>query len=496
MADRKTPTKLDTLDDEILSKIFGEVVGHPIDCDQFVWEYPHPHPCDPELILFGDRQGATRTINPEYKMIFVLPKVCRRWREIVKRSENLFSNVSLSFDLEKNITTPPHTWWIRHASKMNSVHLALPLPRQSLPDDLQTKFLSLLSDQRLRTLYLQYTLKDFNIFSWIIHLRQLRQLQLHAVDRHFFNNINMLTNFTCLKVLEFGGFRTGDDDDIALKPLALENFPQSLEKLSVVNVSVNLESVTEGRLMNLHSFHLSFCPVFGDLCGYLERFPSLKNLTLHDLYFCNEQNRHLTTLSTMNNLTDVKFQICKKEPIDDDFFEYSIVEFTKNPPPNGFRFLKLSSTGMHLKNVAHFDRYQDLRVLVINGILLNAIPDSILKLTRLEKLYIVHCRVSTVPDIVPCFARSIRYFDLSGNNLSALPMVLRKWTGLEDVILSDNPIKGRNSICSGPDHTICSIPMIRFIPSFAPETDQAHGRKKDSYIRIRLGPNIFFPLFF
>jgi len=257
--------------------------------------------------------------------------------------------------------------------------------------------------------------------------------------------MSLLTNLRLLKVLELG-YHHGS----AVYPpteLTSSCFPVSLEKLALCEALIEMDISTGDYLTNLKCLKLTSTAVSGKFCGHLGHLPQLTRLVINDSLLeggweinsissdCLPDDLH--RLSALQNIKDLTIQglECGQR----GYFEWLGEEVLRAPPFNDVQSLSLCFRSLGVMSDS-FDNYNSLRCLYIEEIHFETIPEPILRLPQLVRLEMVSCEISSFPDTVPCCAECISVLNLCGNKLRVIPRGLAKWSNLEALEFTLNPI--------------------------------------------------------
>lgn len=438
--------RLHDLNDDVLSRIFRAAIGRPS-------HYCYPNLIgtveDPEDDCFGDRRGVVPTQNPRYMMVFTLPQVCRRWRNVMEKYPSIWARASVTVRSSRPSTVVPLAWWSLHASRLESLYLdGHCVEGLGSLSAMHVGILSLLSVRFMRELCLVDCFDDGAsgaVIFTIRHLTYLRQLQVYRANPSFINNLHLLTNLKCLKVLELGCCQGK-----SLYPyveLSTSNFPECLQQLALCEVLLDMEVTRGDYLTNLKSLKLMSTAASGRFCHHLGNLPNLTRLSITDsLVEGNDETNPFNTdflpddlqrLSALQSIKELSIQglECGQR----GYFEWMGEEVLREPPFQDIENLSLSFHSLGILS-DKFDAYQNLKSLFIEDIRFETIPDPILRLQHLERLEMISCEIATFPETAPCCSKTLNVLNLCGNKLKTIPKALTNWSRLQVLDITLNPL--------------------------------------------------------
>ena len=441
--DDKKTSFFDALNDDVLYRIFRATVGRP---SHFRYKTIAGISQDPYDDFFGDRRGVLPTQNPGYPMVFVLPRVCRRWRNIMKDFPAVCARASVVVRDPSSVV--PLTWWREHAARLETLfldgHSVDGLGNLSV---MNVGILSLLSAHQLRALCLGDCFDEGASRSVLLSIRYLTnlvQLQVYRAAPSFVSDISILTRLNKLRVLELG---YAHNQVFPETQLSSHSFPLSLEKVALCEALIDMDVTVGSYLTNLKCLKLMSCAVTGEFCQHLGNLSQLTKLVADDSVLEGGSENEATNtdflpddlrkLSALENIKELSIQGMDSGPR--GYFEWLGEEVLRDPPFTDLQSLSLcfSSLGVMAES---FDLYHNLTFLCIVQIRFETLPEPVLRLPNLERLEMISCEISSFPDTVPSFSGCISMLNLSGNKLRVIPKGLSTWKSLQTLEFTENPI--------------------------------------------------------
>ena len=442
---------LDDLNDDVLFRIFRATVGRPF---HFASSNQAGVTQEPYDDFFGDRKGIHPMQNPEYPMVFVLPRVCRRWRYVMEKFPAIWSRASVIVE-ECPRSTPspliPLKWWTQHADRLESLYLD-GHHTEALGDltSLHIGVLSLLSVHHMKALCLVDSFANGatdSVLAAITYLTNLVQLQVYRASPSFVHQLPKLTNLSKLKVLELG-YNHGQGT-YPYTELSCNCFPLSLEKLALCEALLDMDLQCGGYLTNLKCLTLMSTAATGGFCEHLGNLPLLTKLVLDDSSLDGNGSgetsaltsdylpEDLYKLSALENIKDLTIQ--GLETGQRGYFEWLGEEVLRDPPFSDLHSLSLCFSSLGVMSDA-FDKYENLTYLNIAQIRFETLPEPVLRLPNLVRLEMISCEINTFPEMEPCCSESISVLNLCGNKLRVIPRGLAFWRNLATLEFTENPI--------------------------------------------------------
>eukprot|EP00210_Caulerpa_lentillifera_P008124 g7758.t1 len=436
---------LDDVHDDVLFRIFRATVGRPTHDGTRTAAGVRIDPYDD---FFGDRDDISPTQNPEFSMVFILPQICRRWRNIMKKFPAVWNKATVSLDHYNTLI--PLNWWSKHAYRLESLYMD-----GNVFDEIGSLsaynigIISLLSSQHLKALCLVDCFADGAtkaVLSVISHLTSLRQLQIYKAKACFVNELSRLTNLKKLTVLELG---CGQCHQMCPKiELSSALFPVNLEVLGLCEARIHMDITTGQYLSNLKCLKLMSSVIRGQFCEHIGNLPNLTKLVVDDAFLdCGGESGSIDAaylpedLNKLSNLENIK-QLSILGGLDSGqrgYFEWLGEEVLRAPPFTNLESLTLGFPSMGVM-AKEFETYANLHYLYIADIKFETIPDPILCLTHLTHLEMVSCDISTFPETPPACANTISFLNLASNKLRLIPKGLATWTNLERLEFTENPL--------------------------------------------------------
>eukprot|EP00210_Caulerpa_lentillifera_P001004 g967.t1 len=462
---RTNAPSLNDLSDDLLVRIFSLVIG-PLKRQE--------HYINNGIVIRHQFMEPTMVSN--FDDLLNLPIVCKRWKDIVQSSVDLWKRAHISAALLR-IPRTCKAWlkvffWIsRHSSKIECLHLADESSfRDNSLDGVKMGALAAFTHS-LKILHFDHCFHrgaNSDLLSILPSMRKLIQLQISSVNHDFIANISALAYLTSLQRLQVQGngeYWDGNSPVLVLKSNVL---PLNLEVLSLANVRVrgfcDMADDLATPLNKLRVLELIYIEWMGPFVLSIAQMASLQKLYVID---CDKividgslirQESGWTQLSSCVSLETFVLKNIRYG----DFCMHMSHDFSGFAALKNLTELELcpemapSVIGLYTFD-EEFSQLTALKRLQLVNVGLTELPPSIASLSNLVDLDLTGSKLQTLPSRIICFSWCLTRLVLDSNAFAEVP-ALNSFSALQELHLSNNPLK----FCKDCDY-LATLPNMRIL---------------------------------
>ncbi|GMH35430.1 hypothetical protein BSKO_03298 [Bryopsis sp. KO-2023] len=437
------PLVMDDLSDDILTRIFGFVLG-PVRTQE--------HYINNGITVRHEHMLPTMVSN--FDDIQCLPQVCKRWKTIVETSPTLWQKVHVSSSLLRIPRTV--TAWMRvffllstHSHKFESLHLTdESCFRDNTLDTLKLGGLAGIT-QNLKVIHFDHCFHrgaNASLLSVLPMMGRLEQLQISSVNHDFISNVAALATMPNLKRIQMHGNGEYWDCDGSTLILAEEVLPRSLEVVSLANVKVMGAEGNLTPLGKLKILELIYIEWNGPFVDTISRVTSLEKLVVAD---CDKVVSERSgppemlweRLSNCKKLSEFQLSNGKYGNFCMNVgHDYSSVAELSNleevilcpeafPPDPDSYGLGADMAGMSRLTTLHVVNFG-----------LTKIPEAITGIQSLTELSLCGNKLTKFPTEPLQFEPHLRIIQLDNNRLREIPPCLGRFPKLQEIHIASNPL--------------------------------------------------------
>ncbi|GMH43900.1 hypothetical protein BSKO_11834 [Bryopsis sp. KO-2023] len=397
----------------------------------------------------------------------VLPQVCRRWRDIVKRSPPLWNCVNID-PTALGVPSESRSWqklfqWLGpHSQNFRVLRMSdAEACRDPTRDQLKLGALCTLAHS-VRVLHLDRCFHPSvggHLVNVLGEFRNLTQLQVANINPDFIAKIKCLRRLSELKILEIQGSEDYWDRSWPMLSLSPNVLPSKLETLSLSNIKVLAQPSETMKFRYLSTLEVIYTLWYGDFVKAITRITGLKHLSVRD---CDRAIDDDDDGSVDNEIPGEREHWREFQKLDQleslDLTNLYCGNFTERlgKDLSGVSHLTaLTSLKLCPEDIASLTPcvvgeglsvLTQLRELHLVNFGMRDVPKEVYRLPLLEELSLAGNNLSRLPSEVPASSKTLKSIRLDINCFDEIPMELMYWENLTKVSLARNPLKFSKSL--------------------------------------------------